>query len=145
MVISELVGFLMSVVVIVVGIKSIIRSRKEYIKIDWKAVVGVIVSAIIIFMTIVELPKKFEKNDTNRSYTSSDYLEPKDVDIPNVKVPEYVPEGYKIPDSDVIDKITSDYKPTPSIRGYTTEIPYKKALASASAFLLEEPNGLDVI
>ena len=134
MVISELVGFLMSVAVIVIGIKSIIRSRKEYIKIDWKAVVGVIISAVIIFMTIVELPKKFEKNDTNRSYTSSDYLEPRDVDIPNVKVPEYDPEDYKIPDSDMIDKITSDYKPTPSIRSYTTEISYKKGTITNNVF-----------
>lgn len=134
LVISGLVGFLMSVTAIVIGIKSIIRSRKEYIKTDWKAVVGVIVSAIIIFITIVELPKKSEKNDTNRSYTYSDYLEPKDVDISNVKVPEYAPEDYKIPDSDVIDKFTSDYKPTHSIISYTTEIPYKKGTITNNVF-----------
>lgn len=102
LVISGLVRFLMSVTAIVIGIKSIIRSRKEYIKTDWKAVVGVIVSAIIIFITIVELPKKSE--------------------------------DYKIPDSDVIDKITSDYKPTPSIRSYTTEIPYKKGTITNNVF-----------
>ena len=101
---SNILGFLINVAAVFLGIKSLVLSRNKNQKTDLRVVFGVIISAMILFITIVESPKELDNNDTSHSYTSYEHYKsefsnlPEIPDVPNITIPEFKHENVVIPD-----------------------------------------------
>jgi len=147
------VGLLLMVASIILGVLSIRRSIKESVKVDWKAIVGVALSAIFIFMTIADAPKIFNDNSTNSSYSSEestnnteynsktydfeDYMP--DVDIPSPQVPEMSEDLKKLLEEEYGMDFSSgaSSKIQPTLRSYTTDATYQQGKITNGVFYSE--------
>jgi len=145
------VGLLLMVASIILGVLSIRRSIKESVKVDWKAIVGVALSAIFIFMTIADAPKIFNDNSTNSSYSSEEStngteydsqtydFENYDLDIPSPQVPEMSEDLKKLLEDeygmDFSSGTVSEIKPT--LRSYTTDTTYQQGKIANGIFYSE--------